>query len=98
MTMWHTHRATLLLVSIAVTASVQLSASPEPRIRGMTEDDQIVGRVVGIVPDEGLVGLATAEGVVVVRVTPDRIENIDVGDTVTFPKSATESPSAPRRE
>ncbi len=96
--MWHTRSATLLLVSLAVVASVQLSATPEPRTRGMTEDDQIVGRVVGIVPDEGLVGLATAEGVVVVRVTPDRIENIDVGDTVAFPKSATESPSAPPRE
>lgn len=60
--------------------------------------DRIRGKVLQIDREQGLVMLATDEGALVVQAPPQELEAIDVGDTVSVPRSAAEPPSASPRE
>jgi hypothetical protein len=77
--------------------------SPRPEERSQqpvqaSDAHRIVGKVVRIDRDEGLAALATTEGVLTVQVPSPMLHAIRVGDTITVPRSAAESPSAsPRR-
>jgi hypothetical protein len=68
----------------------------DPRLRN--DQDRIAGKVIRIDREEGLVALATEEGVVVVHAPPQALETINVGDIVSVPRSVAEPPSASPRE
>jgi hypothetical protein len=59
---------------------------------------RVVGRVLQIDREGGLVKLATDEGVVVVQTPPQTLRVIRVGEIVSVPRSAGESPSASPRQ
>jgi hypothetical protein len=62
-----------------------------------SDKHRIVGKVLQIDQREGLVKLATEEGVLVVEVSLPVLQTFRVGDTVSVPRSAAESPSASPR-
>ena len=70
---------------------------PTSEIPRRLYDPPVTGRVVGVVPDEGLVGISWNGDVLVVKVAPARAVGIEVGDTVTAPSSATVSGPQPSR-
>ena len=68
---------------------------PASEISRRLYDPPVTGRVVGVVPDEGLVGIAWNGDVLVVKVSPDRTAGVEVGDTVTAPLSTAVSGPRP---
>jgi hypothetical protein len=99
--------ATLALTAIAGPASAQPSDTPSDYIFPPTPSQQpvsksdehrIVGKVLELDRDGGLVKLATEEGVVTVEVPARGARVFRIGDTVSVPRSSTESPSASPRE
>lgn len=63
-----------------------------------SDEHRIVGKVLQIDHAQGLVKLATEEGVLVVQAQRQVLQAINVGDTVSVPRSAAESPSASPRD
>jgi hypothetical protein len=62
-----------------------------------SDEHRIVGKVLHIDQREGLVKLATEEGVLVVGVASPTLQTFRVGDVVSVPRAAAESPSASPR-
>jgi hypothetical protein len=62
-----------------------------------SDEYRLVGKVLHIDPSEGLVKLATEEGVLVVKVSSPTVQTFRVGDVVSVPRSTAESPSASPR-
>jgi hypothetical protein len=99
--------AALALAAIAGPASAQRPDTPSDSVLPPTpsrppvsrsDEHRIVGKVLELDGDAGLVKLDTAEGVVTVEVPPPTARAFHVGDTVSVPRSSSESPSAsPRR-
>jgi hypothetical protein len=71
-------------------------AMPDPVPK--SDEHRIVGKVLKIDRDRGLVTLATEDAVVVVEPRGPVLDAMRVGDTVTVPRSDSESPSALPRE
>lgn len=63
-----------------------------------SDEHRIVGKVLQIDLEQGLVKLATEEGVLVVQPPLPMVHAINVGDTVSVARSAAGSPSASPRE
>jgi len=63
-----------------------------------SDQHRIVGKVLHIDREQGLVKLATEEGVLVVQPSPPMVHAVKVGDTVSVPRSAAEAPSASPRK
>ena len=63
-----------------------------------SDEDRIVGKVLQIDAEQGLVKLATETGVVVVQPSPLMVRVFKVGDTVSVPRSAAEPASASPRK
>jgi len=63
-----------------------------------SDQHRIVGKVLQIDRAQGLVRLATEEGVLIVEAPPQALQTINVGDTVFVPRSAVAPPSASPRE
>jgi len=63
-----------------------------------SDEHRVVGKVVELDRAEGLVKLRTEEGVVTVEVPEQAARVFRVGDTVSVPRSSTESPSAAPRQ
>jgi hypothetical protein len=63
-----------------------------------SDEHRIVGKVLHIDSERGLVKLETAEGVLTVQPPAPTLRVFRVGDTVSVPRAGTEQPSAsPRR-
>ncbi len=101
--------AALAVIAVATGAAPALAQSPRPR-EDLTvppgpsqppvsrSEDRIVGKVLAIDRDAGLMKLATEDEIIVVEVPPPAVRAFRVGDTVSVPRSATEPPSAFPRE
>lgn len=63
-----------------------------------SDQHRIVGKVLHIDREQGLVKLATEEGVLVVQPSPVMVRVIGLGETVSVPRSAAEPASASPRE
>lgn len=63
-----------------------------------SDQHRIVGKVLQIDREQGLVKLATEEGALVVQASPPMVLAINVGDVISVPRSEAESPSASPRE
>jgi len=61
-----------------------------------SDEHRVVGTVLHIDAARGLVRLATDEGILVVQPPSQTVRAIRVGDTVSFPRSSVEQPSASR--
>lgn len=101
--------AVIGMTAVAMSAfSAQLPGTPRddttPPSRSqqgaMPKSDQhrIVGKVLQIDREQGLVKLATEEGPLVVQAPPPMVLAINVGDVISVPRSAAEPPSASPRE
>jgi hypothetical protein len=95
--------AVIALTAIAVPAFGQPSSppvdipdTPRPWHRPAPKSDQhrIVGKVLQIEREQGLVKIATDEGVLVVEVPSPTLQAFRLGDIVSVPRSGAESPSA----
>lgn len=63
-----------------------------------SDEHRIVGKVLHIDSERGLVRLETAEGVLTVQAPSQTLRVFRIGDTVSVPRSGAEQPSAsPRR-
>jgi hypothetical protein len=103
--MRHFHKLSALAVVALTAVALQASAQPSdvpadpmrPRV-SRSDEHRIVGKVLQIDREAELMKLASDEGVLLVEV-PRRVMGVfRVGDTVSVPRSAAESPSAsPRR-
>lgn len=62
-----------------------------------SDEHRIVGKVVEIDTNKGLVKLETTEGVVVVQPAAQAVRAFVVGDTVSVPRSGAQPAAAPRR-
>lgn len=93
-----------MVIAVAVFAAAQPPGTPTPPGRSPQESvpksDQhrIVGTVLHIDREQGLVKLATEEGVLVVQPSPPIVRAIRVGDTISVPRAAAEPVSALPRE
>jgi len=63
-----------------------------------SDEHRIVGKVLQIDREQGLVKLATEEGVLVVQASTQTLRAFNVGDIVSIPRSAAESPSTLPRQ
>jgi hypothetical protein len=63
-----------------------------------SDEHRLVGKVLELDRDRGLVKLATEEGVVTVEVPVRSARVFRIDDTVSVPRSSTESPSASPKE
>jgi len=89
--------ACITMASEVCAGAVHDLRPPTSEIPRRLYDPPVTGRVVGVVPDEGLVGISWNGDVLVVKVAPARAVGIEVGDTVTAPSSATVSGPQPSR-
>lgn len=62
-----------------------------------TDEHRVVGKVLEIDAERGLVKLASEEGILVVQPPPHTLRAFRVGDTVSVPRSGAEQPSASPR-
>lgn len=101
--------AVIGMMAVAISAlSAQLPGTPgdvtTPPSRSQqgavpkSDQHRIVGKVLEIDREQGLVKLATEEGALVVQASPPMVLAINVGDVISVPRSAAESPSASPRE
>lgn len=104
--------ALAVIVTMAIAAPAFVAAQPPgtppdiPTLPGRSQQKSvpksdehwIVGKVLHIDREQGLVKLATEEGVLVVQPSPPMVHAVKVGDTVSVPRSAAEAPSASPRE
>ncbi len=100
--------AVVALTALPVLMSAQPSSppggvtgSPSQPPTSKSDEHRVVGRVLHIDREGGLVKLATdegVEGVVVVQAPPQTLRVIRVGEMVSVPRSAGESPSASPRQ
>jgi hypothetical protein len=98
----------LALGIVMLTTSPGLAADEPSRAQGVavpaqppaskSDRHRVVGRVLQIDRTGGLVKLATDEGVVVVPAPALTLTVIQVGETVSVPRAADESPSALPRQ
>ena len=63
-----------------------------------SDHQRVVGKVLVIDHEQGLVKLATDEGVVVTQAPAQTLRAIRVGETVSIPRSTTDQPSALPRQ
>jgi hypothetical protein len=63
-----------------------------------SDEHRIVGKVLHIDTERGLVKLETAEGVLTVQPPSETLRVFRVGDTVSVPRSGAERPSASPRQ
>ena len=63
-----------------------------------SDHQRVVGKVLVIDHEQGLVKLATDEGVVMMEAPARTLRAIRVGETVSIPRSTTEQPSALPRQ
>ena len=92
------------MTALAVPVFAQRSAPPGGTIPSQEEpapksdEHRIVGKVLQIDREQGFVKLATEEGILVVRAPIQALQAFNVGDIVSVPRSAAESPSTLPRE
>jgi hypothetical protein len=76
----------------------QQPQQPQGQSLPKSDPDRIVGKVVQLDRQQGQVAVATDEGVIVVQASPQQLETVNIGDLVSIPRSAAQSPSASPRE
>ena len=94
------------LALIAIAASAQPSDTPSDHLvpptpaqqpASKSDEHRIVGKVLELDREAGRVKLATDEGVVTLEVPEHVARAFRIGDTVSVPRSSSESPSASPR-
>jgi len=97
----------LAITAFAGTTTAQPSETPGkyvlPPVQAQqpvskSDEHRIVGHVLELDRDGGLVKLATEEGVVTVKVPKEAARAFRINDTVSVPRSSTELPSASPRQ
>lgn len=98
-----THVAAALVATLAITGSALAQprpSSPPPAVfdtekpTSKSDAHRVVGKVLEIDQQGGVVKLDTEEGVVMAKPRPDLLRAARVGDTISVPRSENEAPSA----
>lgn len=92
------------MTALAVAGFAQPSSPPGGAIPSpqdsvpKSDEHRIVGTVLQIDREQGFVKLATEEGILVVQAPTQALPALNVGDIVSIPRSAAESPSTLPRQ